>query len=161
MRRRLFRAALGSLVLFAGLLSASAFTNAASAAPTFCNGQPAQHIAKMYSLTPPFLPQPMRCGTSSYGYNHIKSRYNSDPLFDYGISYTLENPIAITGSGTSDTFQAYAQACGGTYFRVVIEFASYSDGKSKGLITAYYTNSPLASPTKVFARPRSVQPQCG
>lgn len=156
-----------ALIALLGFAGFPALATAAVAAPVpaavtsaYCNGQPATHIVKTYAVVPPFLPAPMRCGTSAYGYNHIKSRYDSDPLFDFLISNTLQYPSWMSATGTSETFQTYALTCGGgTYFRVVIEFARYADGKPKGLITAYYTNDPLPAADRVVSNP-AVAPMC-
>ena len=146
---RLVRLSCALMLTLAGMVAISADVTVAVASDR-CTGQASTHIVEWYSVEPPFRRAPLRCGTSSYGYNHIKSRFGQYPLFEANIQNTLQYPGSWTTSGTSVTFDAFAQGCGPQpYFRVVVEYANYSDGNPKGIITAYYSS---VAPTNAAAR---------
>jgi hypothetical protein len=114
-------------------------------AASVCVGQPATKIVKWYIARVPYRNVPLRCGTATYGYNHVVARWISDPPYDYNISSTVAHPQWTTGAGSSVTFEAYASRCPGGIFRVVVEYSNYADGNPKGFITAYNVSAAAAS----------------
>ncbi|MGH3799868.1 MAG: hypothetical protein ACRDTD_07015 [Pseudonocardiaceae bacterium] len=104
-----------------------------------CNGKSAGDVVKTYTPQAPYAAAPLRCGTSAFGFNHLKARWNSN--FDESIQNTLSYAQKKEQSGSSVTFVLdELPPCPGT-FRVVVEYASYGSG-AKGIITAYHTSSP-------------------
>ena len=133
MLRRSLHVGLAALLTFTGM---TAIADNADASYS-CSGRPPEHILKYFHPHPPWVAMPRRCG-GSYGSLHIKSRYDSDPLFDFNIEATVENPQKEVLQGTSVVFYSLYQGCAPKpYFKVVFALQKYSDGKAKGLITAY------------------------
>jgi hypothetical protein len=61
--------------------------NASAPGQDACKGKPKGHIVKTYTLQAPYAPAPLRCGTSDWGFNHLKKRWSSD--FDDSIQAAL------------------------------------------------------------------------
>lgn len=95
-----------------------------------CSGKPAAHIIKWYSEKDD-TQEPLRCGTSRYGYNHIKAGHGFTSATDKQIANTLKNYTSVKNdSQTSQTFFLNG-------YRVVVEDKPFSDGYGQGIITAY------------------------
>lgn len=95
-----------------------------------CAGKPAAHIIKWYTEKDG-TQEALRCGTSGYGYNHIKARHGFTGATDRQIADTLKNYTSVKNdSQTSQTFFLNG-------YRVVVEDKPFSDGYGQGIITAY------------------------
>jgi len=95
-----------------------------------CSGKPAAHIIKFYTEKDG-TQVPLRCGTSGYGYTHIKNRHGFTSTTNSDISNTLEHYTSVKNdSQTSQTFFLNG-------YRVAVECKGFSDGYGQGIITAY------------------------
>lgn len=136
-RRHLAAAASAAATLTAlsALLSAAP---AAAAAPGIfdgvCDGKPAAHIIKSYPVKDG-AQAPLRCGTSRYGYIHIRDRHGFLADVDGKIAYALKSHQSIkTDSPTSTTYFSGPRQSG---YRAVVDQKKFSDDRGQGIITAY------------------------
>lgn len=134
--RNVLRVIISALILATTLLVG--VPASATPALTTCNGASSAKIALVYSYGVPYANKYLRCGTTGFGYNHIKSRWIADPNFSAYIRSTMQYGNT-TQQGTATVFQCYSVVvnCRGVSFRVVYENSNYADGYDKGIITAY------------------------
>lgn len=120
-----------------------------SVAADACTGKSAGTVFRWYTPRVPLAAVPLRCGTSAWGYNHIKARF-ADPLFDSYIVATLKYYTTTRRAGTSTTYYARpVMPCTSLpYFKVVVEYAPYGSGP-KGIITATPDRGPGLASTPV------------
>jgi hypothetical protein len=103
-----------------------------------CAGRTQGYVLKNFQPHPPLLSFPMRCGTSSWGYLHVQSRYNS--VFEGLIQQTITSPTNeyLQGTNTRVFDKRFGCCTVPAAFRVVWDQGKYTlDGRSRGLITAY------------------------
>jgi hypothetical protein len=100
---------------------------------TYCNGRSYKSIVKLYYRG--HNPYPLRCGTSSWGFNHIKGRWDSS--FDKEIAKTVAFGVH-TSNGRLDYYPY--EACQSWTFRVIYNLGAYNgnDVRPQGIITAHY-----------------------
>jgi hypothetical protein len=114
----------------------------ASVPTTACNGRSYQSLVKTYHYGAQKLA--LRCGTSSWGFIHIKHRWNA--TFDSMIALTIargERVPDLQQDGGSVIFSLFDPDCN-ELFRVVYNGGAYNgNGVSpQGIITAYYIDNP-------------------
>lgn len=110
--------------------------------PAACDDKPKEYILKYYSVRAPYPPAPLRCGTSTFGFIHLKERKRWDSEFDRSIQNTLLLGREGKKDGTSVTFvKEDLPPCPG-HFRVVVEYKAYASG-DQGIITAYHSDDPF------------------
>lgn len=149
-------AALAAAFLIAGGLSTVAVAAPAQPSvlsPTACNGQTKGHIVKWYSPRVPYARVPLRCGTSGFGFNHIKASHWS-PTLDFDIANTLRYFTSSVQQGSTTTAYILRDLapCEGQ-FRVVVQYNSYGSTGIKGIITAYHED-------RITLKPGEVRPAC-
>lgn len=106
-----------------------------------CDGKPKEYVVKTYTVRAPYAAAPLRCGTSAFGFIHLKERKRWNSEFDGSIQNTLLRGREGKKDGTSVTFVLDdLPPCSG-HFRVVVEYKSYDSGV-QGIITAYHSNDP-------------------
>lgn len=106
-----------------------------------CDGKPKEYVVKTYTVRAPYAPAPLRCGTSTFGFIHLKERKRWNSEFDGSIQNTLLRGREGKKDGTSATFVLDdLPPCPG-HFRVVVEYKSYDSGV-QGIITAYHSDDP-------------------
>lgn len=116
------------------LAAAPAQAAAAGIFDGVCDGKPAAHIIKFYPLKDG-TQAPLRCGTSRYGYIHIRDRHGFLAPTDGKIAYALKSHQSIReDSATSTTYFSGPRQSG---YRAVVERKTFSDGRGQGIITAY------------------------
>ncbi|MFJ1584284.1 hypothetical protein ACIOC1_13305 [Streptomyces sp. NPDC088197] len=148
-------AALGALIISGGVSTAAqaAPVQPAALSPTACNGQTAGHIVKWYAPHVPYALVPLRCGSSTWGFNHIHSKHWSAHV-DEDIANTLAYfTSTVPQGGNSIAFILRDLAPCEGQFRVVVQFNSYGSTGIKGIITAYHENS-------ITLHRGEVQPAC-
>lgn len=82
---------------------------------------------------------PLRVGTSSWGYTHIKDKGRWNSSFDASIKNTLRYGTRVSDGGRAYHWWKVVSVnpdCTPKYMRVAVEFGS----KTQGVITAYYTS---------------------
>lgn len=152
--RRFARIAMvGSLLAGAGLPLAAP-TAQASVPTTVCNGQSYQSLVKTYTYGAQQLA--LRCGTATWGFIHIKARWNA--AFDSMIALTIARGEKVTDlqqDGGSVIFALFDNSCH-ELFRVIYNGGAYNGNgvRPQGIITAYYVTTggtviPSAAPDSV------------
>jgi hypothetical protein len=134
------------VMLIAGILATmtvalgTALPASASVSSSYCNGRSAVSLVKTYAYGAQRLA--LRCGTSKWGFVHIKARWNS--AFDSMIALTIargEKVVDYQGDGGTRIFALFNNSCK-ELFRVIYNGnALYGTGVSpQGIITAYYVS---------------------
>lgn len=128
------------LTAFAPTASSEATTHQSRAAGYFdaeCDGAPPQKMIKFYDADDGEL-YPLFCGTSRFGYHHIKDRHGFTEGTDNLIASTLLFPRHVDRQGTARIFErrfhSYPEPT--VHYRVVAEQKPYA-GWYQGVITAY------------------------
>ena len=103
--RTTLRVMIASLVLAATALVGG--PTSATPALTTCNGASSTKVALVYSYGVPYANRYLRCGTTGYGYNHIKSRWLGDPNFSAYIRSTMQYGNTEQ-QGTATVFRCYS-----------------------------------------------------
>lgn len=146
-RRRVPRL-LAALVALCCLAVVQAAPSSASVPSSYCTGRSSVSLVKTYAYGSQDLA--LRCGTSSWGFVHIKSRWNS--TFDSMIALTIargEKVNDLQQDGGTKIFALFDNSCH-ELFRVIYNGnALYGTGVSpQGIITAYYrTGGAAAAPS--------------
>lgn len=152
MPTRLRSRALALLTALVGLLIALQMTAHASVPTTYCSGHSYTYIVKNYYRGS--AARPLRCGTTSWGFNHIKGRWNS--AFDANIALTISRGESVADyqqDGGSRIYALFNNYCN-ELFRVIYNGGAYNGYgvRPQGIITAYYiTNSAIATSPGVNA----------
>ncbi|HVB42381.1 MAG TPA: RHS repeat-associated core domain-containing protein, partial [Streptosporangiaceae bacterium] len=114
---------------------------------SYCRGQSRLQIVHEYDKKASSRRVVLRCGyVSGYGYLKINAKHGPWNLaFEAHVRNTLLNYNRHDVAGTSVTyyFDTLSDDPWGTYtFRVVVQWAHMSDGRMKGIITAYQSFTP-------------------
>jgi hypothetical protein len=122
-----------------GLLVAGAAPSFASVSASYCDGRSHVSLVKTYTYGTQQLA--LRCGTSKWGFLHIKSRWSA--TFDAMIALTIargEKVSDLQQDGGSKIFALFDGSCH-ELFRVIYNGgALYGTGISpQGIITAFYS----------------------
>lgn len=127
----------GVLVLAVAALGLMVPSASASVSTSWCNGKSYKTVVKTY--TRGSGKYPLRCGTTSWGFNHITQRWNAS--FDAKIALTIsrgEDVGDIQQDGGSNIFALFNDKCT-ELFRVIYNGRAYkgNDVSPQGIITAY------------------------
>ncbi|MBV8542604.1 MAG: hypothetical protein JO063_09695 [Pseudonocardiales bacterium] len=119
------------------LLFATAVDASASVPTTYCGGRSYTYIVKNYARGAVALP--LRCGTSTWGFTHITTRWNE--TFDANIALTISRGEEVTDrqdDGGSAIYALFNDNCR-ELFRVIYNGGAYrgNDVRPQGIITAY------------------------
>lgn len=131
-----------ALVLAGTVVAPSAH---ASVPTSYCKGKSYQSVVKTYARGSGRYA--LRCGTTSWGFNHITARWNA--TFDSKMALTFaygEDVSDVQGDGGSNIFALFDGNCN-QLFRIIYNGrALHGTGVSpQGVITAYDTSGPVST----------------
>ena len=142
--RRGAAVAVSSLVLVAA--SATVAPAAHASVPTsYCKGKSYQFVVKTYSRGSGRYA--LRCGTTSWGFNHITARWNATFDSKMGLTFAYGEDVSdVQGDGGSNIFALFDGNCN-QLFRIIYNGrALHGTGVSpQGVITAYDTSGPVST----------------
>jgi hypothetical protein len=129
-------------VILVSLFFATDVYASADVPTTYCGGRSYTYVVKSYTRGAAALP--LRCGTLTWGFTHIKARWN--PTFDANIALTISRGEEVTdwqGDGGSAIYALFDDRCR-ELFRVIYNGGAYrgNDVRPQGVITAYETQFP-------------------
>jgi hypothetical protein len=124
------------------LLAATAVDASASVPTTYCGGRSYTYVVKNYNRGAASLP--LRCGTSTWGFNHVTARWNGS--FDANIALTISRGEEVSDrqeDGGSAIYALFDDRCR-ELFRVIYNGDAYrgNDVRPQGVITAYAKQIP-------------------
>lgn len=127
----------GLLALTVSLFVTTVLPAQASVPTTSCNGRSYTYVVKAYTRGAAALP--LRCGTSTWGFQHITARWNAG--FDATIALTVSRGEAVADEqqdGGSTIYALFDDQCN-ELFRVIYNSNAYlgNDVRPQGIITAF------------------------
>lgn len=137
MSSRAVRLCIGATLAATSIAALTIEPASATVSTSYCNGRSYKAVVKNYTRGSASLP--LRCGTSTWGFRHITSRWNAD--FDSMIALTISRGEAVPDvqqDGGSKIYALFDNNCN-ELFRVIYNGGAYNgnDVKPQGIITAY------------------------